>query len=389
MGDWGLLGTPRWGRYTSLLCFGLLACCGKDVAAVGGDTKGVSGRQAETNGAPASVRVGEAVAGALNREIPCTGEMRADVVGVISPTENGRLDSLDISAGQAVVAGQVVALLDDQVQQRAVAEALRRITTAEARLSQAIADSDAKKAQVQRVKDLAAKNAYPAAQLAELVDVSKIADRAVTLARAQLEETKEAKRSAELLLTRRKVTAPFDGVVDTRHVVLGAMVGPQVPLADVYDPRSLYFSISIPEKNLPEVKEGTGVLVELDALGGQKSLFQVQKIGASVDPASRTIEVRAVASSLPVGAKPGMFGRCVLVLDSVADGVLVPAGAVDATKEGPRVWVVEDGKVNPVPVTVRLRTERMAAVVGIGVETQVVLSETNRLKPGAPVRVIP
>lgn len=338
---------------------------------------------------PMAVTVVVAEVGPLSQVVAFNGEIVAITIVDVAPLEAGRLLELLVDEGDRVEAGDLLAELDADLQERAREEARARVDTAEARLEQAQAELEAQNNEVDRRRALVERNAFPESELAQLEDHLDVLESAVALADAQYEEARAYLSSTSVGLDRRTITAPIAGLVIERHVSPGSVVSTQVPLVTIVDESSLRVVTQLSEQRLSSVPLGTQAVVQLDALVDREFSATVTRVGHTVDRSSRTVEIELQVERGDTELFPGMFARGVFIVDHVDAAVCVPSEAVHTTEDGrTTVWTVDGGIASKVVVTAQLQTERLVAVVGIEPGDEVITSPIQGLSPGSAVYVI-
>jgi cobalt-zinc-cadmium efflux system membrane fusion protein len=146
------------------------------------------------------------------------------------------------------------------------------------------------------------------------------------------------------------VRAPLAGQVTQREVTLGELVGPdREHLLIVADVTTLWVLADAPEARLKGLKKGSEARVTLAALPDEKVTGAVAFVGQTVDPATRTVQVRIEVKNGDGELKPGMFARAEIAVggDPKGDAVLaVPDEAVQTVEGGPAVFVPVKGEEN-------------------------------------------
>ncbi|HSI38967.1 MAG TPA: efflux RND transporter periplasmic adaptor subunit [Xanthobacteraceae bacterium] len=232
-----------------------------------------------------------------------------------------------------------------------------------------------------------------------VVDKAKTA---MDQAAAAVDAAKANLELAQINLGYTKVVAPFDGVV-TRHLVdVGQLVGHGDPtkLATIVqvDPIYVYFTVS--ETQVLRVKEGLAAQgrtlrdikeVEID-IGlqteqGYSHKGRLDYIAPEVDPATGTLQVRAVFENKDLALLPGLFVRVRVPIQKLPDALLVSDTAIGASQQGQYVLVV--GKDNVVQqkviTTGQLQGQYRVVTGGLSVDDQVVVGGIQRAIPGAKV----
>ena len=338
---------------------------------------------------PTPVRVAVAEARSLVQTVDFAGELLAERRVELAPETSGRLVELLVDEGDRVTAEQRLAQLDTELVRRDVAEADARLHGAQARVAQAHAQREQQANEVSRRRPLAERNAFPAAQFAQLEDALQVGDEAVAVAETQVREAEAALQTARAELTRREVVAPFDGLVVTRHATVGAIASAQSPLLTLVDESSLRFVFPLSEQRLSLAAPGATATIRFDAFPDRVLEATIVQLGGVVDRESRTVDVKLRIEAAEAGLRHGMFGRGQLVAVETSDGTVVPITALQTTREDTvRVWTVDGDVVHPVDANVTLRTEAFAAVEGVAAGTRVVLAPPMSLTDGARVVVV-
>jgi cobalt-zinc-cadmium efflux system membrane fusion protein len=103
--------------------------------------------------------------------------------------------------------------------------------------------------------------------------------------------------------------APFDGRVVDRKVTPGSLVEALQPLVTVADLRRVWVFLDAYEKDLALLREGLSVAIRTDAYPHESFGGRVDFLGATLDPATRTVKLRATVANRDERLKPGMFVR--------------------------------------------------------------------------------
>lgn len=183
------------------------------------------------------------------------------------------------------------------------------------------------------------------------------AARLVAAARARLLQSGMTDTQIKALEERGAVTqtitmyAPISGVITRRAVVEGAYVNEGTLLLELVDLASVWVKANVFESDLPRIRSGMEMEVSGPAIGGQKLVGRVDFIYPTIDPASRTAQVRGVFSNAGGKLKPGMYLTATLAPDAVRS-LAVPVGAVVRTGAMDMVYVeVEKNMFQPRQVT--------------------------------------
>ena len=198
-------------------------------------------------------------------------------------------------------------------------------------------------------KDLYENKAMPLKDL-------KQAENELVKARAEFRRAKERLLSFRIPLEelnkpldRQKITSRFEmksplaGIVVERAVTPGQSVGgdPSQVLFTVADLDMLQVLADLYERDLALVREGQFAVVNVEAYPGVDFPATLAAVGDVVDPATRTIKVRAWVKNDSHKLKPEMFARLHLEVGEAAQFIAIPREAVLEVDGKQFVYVVE------------------------------------------------
>ncbi|MEM1216766.1 MAG: HlyD family secretion protein, partial [Bacteroidota bacterium] len=146
-------------------------------------------------------------------------------------------------------------------------------------------------------------------------------------------------KSAEEMLPKYRIKAPFSGVVTQGNVSAGSVVAPGTPLAqfsrtDVYE---LKAAISSAQVDL--LKAGQKIQLRHGGTD-QEWTGTVNRIGQTIDPATQAVPVFIRLSGR--GLRAGLFLEATLATNSFDDVVALPNAAINRNNQ---VHLIQDGTV--------------------------------------------
>ncbi len=308
--------------------------------------------------------------GAAAPGVPYDGVVEAVRQTAIATQVPGAVVSLDVKAGDAVKAGQVLLRLDARAAEQTVAAGAAQVQAARAA-------QDAASQELERQKQLYAKNYISQAAL-ERAEAQYKAAHAQAL--AQLAHAGVARTQSGFYVIR----APYAGVVADVAVVLGDMAMPGRPLLTLYDPDLLRVSVALPQTAAVRLQPGQLLQVELPGVHPARIGPVQTQLLPTVDPATHTLELRLDLPRGLTGAAPGMFARAWLPGAAGDQARLyVPAQAIVRRAELTAVYVIgADGR--PLLRQVRLGP---AGADGVEVLSGVAAGERVALDPQAAARM--
>ena len=311
----------------------------------------------------------------LEERIGASGELEAQLRTTLAAEVAGRITRIVLEEGAPVVAGTIVVEIDPERRALELDEAKAHAAQAEARFAK-------EKRETERVRTLFQSKVASQSQLDGANTALEVADADGAAARAQLGVAKRALSDAS-------VSAPFAGLLARRHVNVGEFVQPGAPLFDVVslDPIDVVFHLA--EIDSSRVAVGQQVEVHVAPYPDRAFEARVAVVSPTIDPATRTLRVKATLPNPEGLLRPGLFARADLGVAQRKGVTLIPSEAVLQRASGPIVFVVGPGD------RVQKRDVQLGTFYRDGVEVQagvtagevVVTRGHSGLVDGAVVRV--
>ena len=145
--------------------------------------------------------------------------------------------------------------------------------------------------------------------------------------------------------------SPITGFVTDRKAFPGSAVTPETDLYTVSDLSTIWANADIYEYEVPLVRVGQDVELELSYYAGRKRHGRISYIYPNVDPQTRTVKVRIELSNPDFELKPQMFANVQLAIN-YGTKLIVPSQAVlDSGKEQFAFVAHGDGMFEPRKIT--------------------------------------
>lgn len=295
---------------------------------------------------------------------------------VIAAQVSGAVVQLDVKAGDAVKAGQLLLRIDARAADQNAAASDAQVLAARAALEVATK-------QYERQQQLYQKNYISQAAMER-------AESEFKATRAQLEAQGAQAGAVRTESGFYAIRAPYAGVIAEVPISMGDMALPGRPLLTLYDPAALRISASVPQTFASQRVPGQVPRVELPGLPAAAQWVVPARVEVlpTVDAATHTVQMRLDLPAGLAGVSPGMFARMWLPASGSAPGVsganvAVPLKAVVRRAEMTGVYVLDaDGKP-------RLRQVRLGRTDGDRVEVLTGLMPGERVAtdPQAAARV--
>ncbi|MFQ5589778.1 MAG: efflux RND transporter periplasmic adaptor subunit [Phycisphaerae bacterium] len=291
----------------------------------------------------------------VHRIEQAVGTVRAVHETAVASKLLAKVREVNVTAGQKVRKGDVLARLDDE-------ELTARLEQAQASASAARSARDQAAIEYNRVKQLMDQSAASKIEWDRVQSARRSAE-------AELQRAEQAVTEAQTILGYATIRAGIDGVVVDKRVEAGDMVTPGQTLLTLYDPTRMQLVASVRESLTRRLQVGQAIGVSIETLG-HSCEGRVSEIVPEAESASRTFLVK-VTGPCPPGVYSGMFGRLMIPLED--ESVLViPRSAVRRVGQLELVQVVEgDG--------IRRRAVRLGRLLDDEVEVLSGLREGERV----------
>jgi len=296
----------------------------------------------------------------LLTQINALGTARAnEAVEVTSKTSNV-VTAVRFQDGQKVQQGQVLVELDS-------AQARADLAAAEA----ASAESTS---QLKRSQELMDTKVISPAQYEQLEAMKKGNEARVASARSRVADT--------------IIRAPFAGRVGLRRVSVGSLVNPGTTITTLDDVSVIKVDFAVPENFLAGLREGLKVTASAAAFPGRQFSGMVTGVDSRIDPVTRSVTVRANVPNTDLALKPGMFLDVSLARDE-RQALMVPEAALVPEQSKQFLFVIEEGRAIRREVRIgRRQPGKVEVVDGLRSGDQVIVEGTQKVREGAPVRVV-
>jgi cobalt-zinc-cadmium efflux system membrane fusion protein len=157
------------------------------------------------------------------------------------------------------------------------------------------------------------------------------------------------------------LATPIGGTVVGRDAVIGKTASPGQALIHVADLGTMWALLEIPEADAALVRPGQNVELHFEGLAGETRRASIGRVGASVDPQTRTVRARVDLPNPDRALKAGLFIRAVIQVSPDRAALIVPQDAVQWAEGRALVFVEEDEAVY-VPVPVQLGTSLQGGI---------------------------
>ena len=320
-----------------------LGGCGDKAAKVASDThseeKSQSAEEKRIKLTPeeqerAGIKLEQTAPRALENVVSVTATIRPnqDRLAKVAPRVEGRIVRVMVSLGDAVRAGQALAVMDSI----AIGEAQSALLQAEA--SQRVAQAD-----FRRAESLSAEEIIPRRDLLK--------------ARGEFEKTSAELRAAQDKLrllggaastggraeSTFSLNAPLAGTVIQKKATVGELGTPSDALFTVADLSTVWIEANLTEDVLAKVRVGAAAAVTVGAYPGERFGGRVAYVASMQDKDSRTVAARIEVANKDGRLKPEMFANATIAVGGQKEAISVPDEAILLLQGQPTIFVAENG----------------------------------------------
>lgn len=189
--------------------------------------------------------------------------------------------------------------------------------------------------------------------------------------------------------------------IASRSVSEGQMIREGDALFDMVIENPLRLWLTVPERYSDRVREGQPVRISVASHPGRTFEGKVARINPTIDSASRTFHVEAVAPNEERLLHPGGFAKAVIVTEAAAEAAVVPIESVVQYAGVTKLFLVEGDKVRAVDDLVlgkegtgwvEVTSQRLPATGQVVVTGQTKLADGSRIfvrPPESPAEAKP
>ena len=324
---------------------------------------------------PQAVKIEQVVYETTTETYSIFGRVVAVQQGPIAARVSGPIASISVNVGDRVKKGDTIV----SISKSRFETDRKRVAAQVSRQQSALKNAER---EMRRMKNLSKSAAFSRARFEDQEGI--VAER-----KAQLSEFKAALQRIQIDIRDATIKAPYDAVVMSKHVELGAYVSVGAPVVRLINEEALEIEVDVPAFRLNELIVGAAAVIVADS--GKEYPGVVKSIIPNDNTRTRTRPVRLVPD---FGAETGRFANnqsvtVKLPLSSGARILTVPKDAVVARANGSVVFVVKGNNATMRNVKLgRGIGNKFEILDGLKPDEKVVTRGNERLGAGAPIRIV-
>ena len=288
--------------------------------------------------------------GSLETTLRLTGkvDLNADRVAHVVPYVPGIVSQVNKTLGDAVQAGEIMAVIHSRRLSEAKAAYLASVQRYE--LAKSIYERE-KKLWGQQISSeqefLQGKIDFAEAEIDRMLAEQKL--RALGFGQTAIDNLPT---EAKDRFMQYDIVAPFDGVIIDKHITLGEVIKEDAAVFTVADLKTVWVDLAVFAKDLLRVAKGRKCTMTSDH---QTFAGEISFVSSVLDPTTRTATARVVVDNANGQLRPGLFVTAVIYGSADTEGWVIPAAAVQTVNGTPCIFVEEEHGYALRPVTVGRR----------------------------------
>jgi len=361
---------------------------------------------------PRTVRVAEVELRAWPQTIRVQGTLLPHEQSVVGTRIAGVVERVQVDLGSKVAQGELLVSLDQVELALSVQQAEAQLTQACAaiglrpdqsekelnreeappvKLERAVLDEAA--AGVERGRQLVARKAMSTEEFQRLEALQKAAEARYQSAINNVGEqiAVVGVRRAALALARQQladaqIVAPYEGVVEERHVSPGEHVQSGDAIVTLVRADTLRFKAGIPERGAEQVRPGQPLQIHIE--GETRPLeAKISRVSPGLTQSSRSLWIEADVPNPEPRRRTGLFAEADITVNPQSEALTVPAGAVTEFAGVEKVWIVRDGQAAERPVRTGRRNAEYVEILDGLTRGDLVIARSEDGQAGAVTAV--
>lgn len=222
---------------------------------------------------------------------------------------------------------------------------------------------------------------YQDGSISETVyDGSKLA---LSQAQSNYEQSKKMYEDATL-------KAPFAGIVTSRNVEVGDILGSGMPAFRIIDVSKVKVQAGIPEKYIVDFRVGNDVEVKFDSIPGKNFSGKINYIAPEASSSVRTFLAEIIVDNKNGLIRAGIMGDALILRKKYDDALVVPMDALIDTQNGRILYVArENNTAEERSVTTGSSSNDVVMITsGLTAGEKIIVKGQHDLANGEPFNII-
>ncbi len=311
------------------------------------------------------VKVESIVSSPFSHSFTAAGEIESIAEAFISPEVNGQIISIEVSEGEIVKKGELLAKLNTVIVDNNIVELEAQLT-----LAKTIYEKQSmlwEKNIGSERQYLEAKNAY-----------TNLENKLVTL---------RSQRDMSF------IKSPINGIVEDVLLKEGELAAPGSQLMQIVNIDELYVTVQLSEAYLPVIKKGDVVDIKFPSYPGLVYREPVYRTGNVINKQNRTFTVQIKVDNKDEKLKPYMLANVVINDYNAVETIVLPSIIIKEDMNGSFIYIIGKENLNDVAVKKYIQTgrsfkDKTEVIDGLSVGDIIITDGYNNVSKGAVVTIV-
>jgi len=275
------------------------------------------------------------------------------------------------------VSGRIMGIFFEEGSQVKKGELLLKINDSELQAMLTKADAQEKLAEQEEFRNR------------QLLELKAVSQEEYDVSLNQLKAIRAEKQLLEAQIAKTEIMAPLSGKIGLRYVSPGSYMPSNTMIAILQQVDPIKVEFSVPEKYSLKVRKGMNLTFTVENVD-RSFKGVIYAVESGIDPATRSITVRATCPNPGSLLLPGTYARISIILENIPDALTIPSETLITELEGTKVYVCRNGKAVSVPVVTGLRTSTDVQILsGLSAGDSLITTGLLQISNGTPVIVQP
>ena len=272
--------------------------------------------------------------GAIVARVTATGTLSAHVTVQVGSQVSGRLAKINVDFNSAVKKGEVIAKIDPDLFEAALASARANAFQAQGQLAVSKAQLLDAETKLRRAKSLRAENLLSQADLDTAATAVEVAKAQIEANKGSYEQARAQEHQAAINLAYTTIVSPIDGTVISRNVDVGQTVAASLQAPTLFtiaeDLRKMQVDTNVTEGDVGKLRDGQRATFMVDAYPNERFVGRILQIRNAAQTVQNVVTYDAVieVDNSDLKLRPGMTANVTVVYARREDVLRVPNPAL-------------------------------------------------------------
>ena len=273
-------------------------------------------------------------------KVTATGTLSALVTVQVGTQVSGRLKELFVDFNSPVKKGQVLAKIDPELFEAALAQAKANEQAADGSLARARAEFADNERKLTRSKQLAEQKLIAQADLDTAIGAAEMSKASIQAAEGQVAQARAQRHQAEVNRSYTTIYSPIDGTVVSRAIDVGQTVAASLSAPTLFtiaeNLSRMQVDTNVAEADVGKLKEGIDTMFTVDAFLNRPFRGRIRQIRFAAQVVSNVVTYDAVidVDNPELLLRPGMTANVTFIYARADDALKVPNAALRFRLDG-------------------------------------------------------